>query len=377
MAHYKKIILHSIFLTFFVYNAALSWGSTAHKIINLKAVMHLPNSMDYLKKDSAFYQSQASASDYRKDYSDTSFFAEAQRHYIDIDVYPDFHNIPHSLDSMISMFGREYVRQNGILPWTIAMVTDSLTKQLARGDISKAESTMSDLGHYVADAHQPLHCTENYDGWATGNGGIHSRYETYMINLFQSDIIIYQDTARYITSPIDFAFEFIFSSNSLVDSILAADTYAKSFSGWNGSGNPPQSYYNALWEKTQHITKTQIQNATLALASLWYTAWINAQAITDVNTVQVEPPNKFVLVENFPNPFNPKTEIRFTIPSSIKISLKIYDCTGKEISTLLDGVKEAGTYSIDWNALEFSSGVYFLNLSSTDFNYTRKIVLAK
>ncbi len=377
MAHYKKIILRSFFLTFFIYHLASSWGFTAHKIINLKAVMHLPNSMYYLKKDSIFYQSQASAPDYRKDYSDTSFFAEAQRHYIDIDVYPNFHNIPHNLDSMVSMFGRENVRQNGTLPWTIAIVTDSLTKQLARGDISKAESTMSDLGHYVADAHQPLHCTENYDGWATGNSGIYSRYETSMINLFQSDLIVYQDTARYVINPTDFAFEFVFSSNSLVDSILAADTYAKSSSGWNGNGIPPQSYYNALWEKTQNITKIQIQNATLALASLWYTAWINAQAITDMQVVHVEPPNKFVLVENFPNPFNPITEIRFTIPNSLRISLKIYDCAGKELLTLLDDVKEAGTFCIKWNAIDFSSGVYFLNLSSTNFNCTRKIILAK
>ncbi|MBI4811469.1 MAG: T9SS type A sorting domain-containing protein [Ignavibacteriales bacterium] len=340
-------------------------------------MMHLPNSMAELKKDSVFYQAQASVPDYRKDYNDTSFFAEAQRHYIDIDIYPNFHNLPHDLDSVIQIFGREYVRQNGTLPWTIAMVMDSLTAQLTRGDISKAESTMSDLGHYVADAHQPLHCTENYDGWSTGNGGIHSRYETYMINTFQSSISIHSETVRYITSPIDFAFEFIYSSNALVDSLLAADTYAKSVSGWNGSGTPPSSYYDALWEKTQDFTKNQIQLATIALASLWYTAWVDAYIVTAVENEMVWLQNQFKLEQNYPNPFNPETEIRFTLHSDNHITLRVYDCTGKTISTLIDEQREAGTHTVRWNAVEFPSGFYFLRLSGIGFHHTKKMIFIK
>ncbi len=280
----KKFLSYSVasvFITFLFVSLTYSWGSAGHKIINLKAVMHLPDSMASLKADSMFYYYHASDPDYRKDYSDTSFFCEHYRHYIDIDVYPNYHSLPHSLDSMFMLYSRNYVWSNGTLPWAIVLTLDSLTAQFRRGATAKAESTMSDLGHYVADAYQPLHCTENYDGDMTGNDGIHSRYESTLINNYQTSISITQDAVQYISSPLDFAFEYIYESNDLVDSIMEADTYAKDVSGWTG-GSFSSVYYQALWEKTQYFTKERFQHATVALASLWYTAWVNAHATNSI-----------------------------------------------------------------------------------------------
>ncbi len=266
------------FLLFVFFSATVyPWGSTGHRIINLKAAKHLPASLATLKADSSFYASHASDADGRKNYSDTSFFAEAQRHYIDIDEYPNFQQLPHRLDSVIMLYGRATVRSIGTLPWATVLVLDSLTAQFARGDMTSAKQTMADLGHYVGDAHQPLHCTQNYDGQLTGNNGIHSRYETSMINSNQTSLVILLDSARYIPSPLDYIFEYIYHSNSYTDSIMVADNYAKSVSGWSGSGTPPTAYYTALWARTQTYTKEQFQRATVALSSLWYTAWLNAQ----------------------------------------------------------------------------------------------------
>ena len=78
---------------------AYAWGSTGHKIINRTAVRHLPAEMATLAADSAFYEAHASDADIRRVNSDTSFYAEARRHFIDIDEYPDFHHLPHNLDS--------------------------------------------------------------------------------------------------------------------------------------------------------------------------------------------------------------------------------------------------------------------------------------
>ena len=263
-------------LTISVVSLAFSWGATGHRIINQKAPMHLPLSMSVWKADSMLFAQHASDADNRKISGDTSFWAEAPRHYIDIDYYPNYHSIPHSLDSMIMMFGRSTVWNQGTLPWAIVRDLDSLTAQFRRNDPAIVQ-TMSDLGHYVADAHQPLHCTNNYDGQYTGNNGVHSRYETTMINAFQSSLIIYQDSVQYISSPLDFAFNFIYHSNTFVDSIMQADTYAKSISGYSGSGSIPSSYTNALWLKVGNFTIDQFQRATVALASLWYTAWVNSQ----------------------------------------------------------------------------------------------------
>jgi hypothetical protein len=253
------------------------WGSTGHHIINLKAVMHLPGSMAALKADSMFFYNHASDADNRKDTSGTSFFSESERHYIDIDAYPNYKNLSHDLNTVISQYGFTFVHDNGTLPWAVVMMYDTLVAQLKRHDTTSALQSMADLGHYVGDAHQPLHCTENYNGTMTGNTGIHSRYESSMLGTYQSSIIVVKDSARYIASPIDYIFDIIYYSNSYVDTIMAADTYAKSVSGWTGSGSPPASYYTALWLKTGNFTKDLFQRATVALASFWYTASVNAQ----------------------------------------------------------------------------------------------------
>ncbi len=338
-----------------------SWGSTGHRTINLNAVQHLPMSMAALKADSAFFEAHSTDADNRKNSSDTSFFAEAQRHFMDIDAYPDYHHLPHNRDSVIALYGREAVRANGTLPWATLLVLDSLTAQLRRGD-AIARYTMSDLGHYVADAHQPLHCTLNYDGRLTNNSGIHSRYETGMINAYASLLRIHPDSIQYVSAPLDFIFTYILHANTRADSILQADTYAKAVSGWNGSGSPPSSYYAALWEETQQWSEDQFQRATVALASLWYTAWINAAGVTPVHDVAEILPEDFRLEQNFPNPFNPSTTIRYQVPVGSDVKMVVLDVLGQEIATLVDGREEPGTRSIRWNAGGLASGVYFYRL---------------
>jgi hypothetical protein len=372
--------MHNIFriavrcsaLIFFVIQIAFSWGGTAHRLINLKAVMHLPSSMNALKADSAFYQAHASDPDYRKDYSDTSFFSEAERHYIDIDIYPFYHNIPHDLDSMTTIYGRDYTRSNGTLPWATKMVLDSLTAQFVQGNSAKIETTMSDLGHYVGDAFQPLHCTQNYNP-----DGLHSRYETQLINRYVSSLRIIQDSVQYIASPLDYIFACIYQSNELVSTLIAADVSAKTASGWNGSGTVPETYYDSLWIRVQDFTKAQIQNATVSLASLWYTAWFNAQVTLAVRETQLHLPENFTLHQNYPNPFNPSTRIPVMVSRTEFISLKVYDVTGKQIAVLIDEIKLPGTYEVEWNAAGFSSGAYYYRMQSGTAIEIRKMILMK
>ncbi len=358
MKQYTRIVIGCIAFLFSFVNFGYSWGSTAHRFINLKAVRHLPIEMNNFITDSLFYKSHASDADYRKDPRDTSFFAEAQRHFIDIDIYPDFHTLPHTLDSVFMITERQFVRDAGTLPWATKIVLDSLTVQLARGDLSKAKLTMSDLGHYVGDAHQPLHCTWNYDP-----SGLHRRYETKMIDAYQYYFTVNPDLVQYISSPLDFIFEYIYHSNSLVDTLIAADNYAKSFSGWNGIGDAPANYYSALWSRTEVFTKEQIQHATVALASLWYTAWYNAQVINAVNEATGLHPQLFTLEQNYPNPFNPTTDFRYEIRDWSHVTLKVYDAIGREIATLIDETKQQGSYNVKWNASGVASGTYFYRLS--------------
>ncbi len=366
----KIVIL--FFISLISVQNILAWGSVGHKIINRKASMQLPSSMSKFKSDSLFYEAHASDADYRKISGDTTFAAESYRHYLDIDEYPNFYNLPRDLDTLIRMYGWNTVKSRGTNPWFTKYFLDSLTTQLSRGDSISVKQTASDLGHYVGDGYQPLHCTYNYDGQYTGNNGIHSRYESTLLSYFQSQIVISPASIQYVSSPIDYIFEYIYYSQSLVDSIMLADNYAKSISGYSGSGTAPASYYNALWEKTQYFTKDIFQRATVALASLWYTAYVNAGQLSIAD--EMSAPEKYSLSQNYPNPFNPVTKLKYQLPEDSHVNLRIYDLLGREVATLVNEVKKKGSFEIEWDARlnsvvgqnsDLSSGVYICRFSAT------------
>jgi hypothetical protein len=83
------------------------------------------------------------------------------------------------------------------------------------------------------------------------------------------------------------------------------------------------------------------------------------------------------LEQNCPNPCNPSTQITFSIPQSVHVTLKVYDVLGKEIATLVDGAKDVGTYTTTWNAQMSPSGIYFYRLTAGEYTMTRKLMLLR
>lgn len=106
---------------------------------------------------------------------------------------------------------------------------------------------------------------------------------------------------------------------------------------------------------------------------------ISYTILTDINVSMNNSliPNEYELIQNYPNPFNPSTNIKFALPKSENISLKIYDQLGREIMTLAEGVKNAGTYEITFNASNLTSGIYFYKLNSGSVSLTKKMLLVK
>jgi hypothetical protein len=100
------------------------------------------------------------------------------------------------------------------------------------------------------------------------------------------------------------------------------------------------------------------------------------QRIT-VNYIENEIPAKFSLNQNFPNPFNPSTKIKYSIPKAENVTLKIYDILGRQIKTLVNEEKPAGNYSIEFNGKDMPSGVYFYQIRAGVFTETRKMLLLK
>lgn len=95
--------------------------------------------------------------------------------------------------------------------------------------------------------------------------------------------------------------------------------------------------------------------------------------------MKISEPNSFELYQNFPNPFNPSTKIRFSVPAGnkSKVSLKIYDLLGNKHYTLVNEIKAAGLYEIDFNAADYPAGIYLYQLKAGNFLITKKLMLIK
>lgn len=104
--------------------------------------------------------------------------------------------------------------------------------------------------------------------------------------------------------------------------------------------------------------------------------------IVSIKQISQEIPNNFQLKQNYPNPFNPSTKISFSIPSTVSgemsnIMLIIYDINGREIEILVNEKLRAGEYQVEWNANEYSSGVYFYSLRTESIKETKRMILLK
>jgi hypothetical protein len=354
---------------------AYGWGNTAHRIINRTAVQHLPPAMQQLINQQTYLADHASDADNRKS-SDT---AEYPKHFLDLEAYPNGYEFPRDLSLVIQQHGWTTVKANGILPWATAQAVDSLIAQARRADWTKAYQSAADIGHYIGDACQPLHCTVNYNGTLTGNDGIHSRYESSMVNQYQSGLTVVTGTLQEIADPYAFMLDRIVRSNALVDSILRADNAAKAASGWTGSGAVPQAYYTTLWEKTGPMTVQLIQEASVAFASLLQFAWTQAGLLDPVMVADVPTlPDLMTLYPNYPNPFNSTTTIPFLVSKPGPVRLTVQTMLGQEVAVLYNGAAEAGTvYRVGFDAARLSTGMYMYSLQSRGQREVRRLLLLR
>ena len=192
----------------------------------------------------------------------------------------------------------------------------------------------------------------------------------------------------------------------------APSTYAPTAPGWNVvTMTTPFAYtpgqnllIDICYNNTTYTSYTTVKcdatvpgtwwgrynDLTEPLGGCGYTAWTlttgpvgraNTQftfsSVTGITQNSTELPVKYSLSQNYPNPFNPTTKINFALPKQGLVTLKIYDVLGREVRSLVNEVKAAGNYTVDFNASEFSSGVYFYRLQSEGFTDIKKMMLIK
>ena len=102
-----------------------------------------------------------------------------------------------------------------------------------------------------------------------------------------------------------------------------------------------------------------------------------SEMITSVKEISGKNPQDFSLHQNYPNPFNPSTKIQYSIAERSIVTLKIYDMLGREVADIVNGIKEAGNYEVNFDASKLVSGLYVYTLRAGNFTVSRKMILMK
>ncbi|MFA6944420.1 MAG: zinc dependent phospholipase C family protein [Pedobacter sp.] len=279
----KNLFIHLILLTWI---ACSSWGFFAHQRINRMAVFILPGDMiRFYKNNILFITDHAVDADKRR-YSDT---AEASRHFIDADRYgkQPFDSMPQKWSDAESKYSAKILLENGIVPWQIERSYYSLVKAFKEGDSIRILRISADLGHYVSDAHVPLHTSENYNGQLSGQTGIHGFWESRLPELFSSEYDFIAGPARYLENPLKGAWKIVRNSHSYLDSTLLTEarlnqTMASdlkyTYSERNGRVERQYSkeYSGAYHKALKGMVEKQMRASIFMTGSFWYSAWIDA-----------------------------------------------------------------------------------------------------
>jgi hypothetical protein len=269
-------------------NMLFSWGFFAHKRINRLATFTLPPEMiGFYKRNINFITEHAVDPDKRR-YAVTD---EAPRHYIDIDHYGEgmdaFKQVPRKWSEAVKKYSEDTLLAYGTVPWHIDIMVFKLTKAFEEGNLDRILRLSAEIGHYIGDAHVPLHTTENYNGGMTDQKGIHGFWESRLPELFSDNYDFLVGRAEYIDDPLKYAWEMVEASHAAKDSVLLFE--AEMNREWptdrkytmENRGAVLMKVYSQEYSEEYHrrlngMVERRMRASIHAIGSLWYTCWVNA-----------------------------------------------------------------------------------------------------
>jgi hypothetical protein len=273
----RKIL--SLFIFSLTSLHAFCWGFYGHRKINYYAVFLLPPEMMQLYKPQIDFISEHAVDPDMRRYA---IAEEGPRHYIDIDRYGSYpyNDLPRKWNDAVAKFSEDTLMQYGIVPWWVQTM---LFKQQAR--ILKLSA---EIGHYIADAHVPLHANSNHNGQFTDQRGIHGFWESRIPELLaEKEWDLFIGKSDYIKNPAEFIWQRVLESAKAADSVLLFEkelskTFPadQKFSFEERNGVTIRQYSSAFStaydKKLNGMIERRMRQSIYAIASFWYTAWVNA-----------------------------------------------------------------------------------------------------
>ncbi len=312
----KRIIFFTLTLLFLLsatnssdHKFEKKWGFFGHKRINRIAVFTLPSEMfGFYKEHIEFLTEHAVDPDKRR----YAVEGEAQCHYIDLDYYykageNPFDVMPRKWNDAVQKYTEDTLQAYGIVPWHIQAMKSKLQFAFENKNVDLILKYSADIGHYIADAHVPLHTTENYNGQFTGQKGIHGLWESRLVEINAENYDYFVGKGKYISNILDFTWEIIEASHLALDSVLKIE---KELSlefpsdqkySFEQRGNTTVSVYSKEFCKIYHqrmngMVERRMQAAIHAIGSFWYTAWVDAGQ-PDLSKLQNKEPTPELLKE--------------------------------------------------------------------------------
>jgi hypothetical protein len=279
----KLKILFILFISPFAY-CHTNWGFFGHRKIHLLAVYTLPPPIhSFYRRHQKELQELAVLPDARRYILDE----EAARHYIDLDTYDIAQISFTSWEQMLRRLPEDSLRKHGIVPWHIPIVYQRLVNAFIKKDSVQIIKLSAELGHYVADAHVPLHTTSNYDGQKTGQGGLHSFWESRIPEILDKQLDQFSGPATYVPNVTESSWSWVLASHKQVEivfkmasqssaSLREGEKYSFEQKGQSLVKTPSLKYSLAYHKALNHQIEKRFSAAVKHVGDLWYSAWLVA-----------------------------------------------------------------------------------------------------
>lgn len=264
-----------------------SWGFLVHRTVHQLAVYELPENMQpFFFEYMGNLVNNAPRPDTRKNKDST----EATKHFIDLEMFGEdaVHRMPVDWESAVKKYTKDSLLKYGYVPYHVVYMKHKLTDAFKSGNKDSILFYAADLGHYIADAHVPLHTTINYDGQLTNQKGLHGVWESMIPELEIGGYTLYSGhQATYLKQPGEAVWAAVRGAAAMVPGLLEIEkevsknfTEEQKFRVQTRKGTKSKSYTTAFARAYAVALKRTINDQLLSSANLvadfWYTSWIDA-----------------------------------------------------------------------------------------------------